>query len=905
MILYRYKGFSMGHKDQDKRKELIREDVFKYIAQNAGNLDTIKERLLKIVSSRTKIKNAIDELVQSGRLVIKGKNIEVSQDVVLIGTFYSSSGRKSVVIDGQSQRYELNKKDDYLIYNNGQKVKVAFCKYNDQISPIIIGLAPSSEKDNLVKDDREELIYGRVMKSDHDNLIFIPNDRKRFRHNISIVNDKKSQSAFQDKICTLRLISEENKDQEAYGFIEEIVGEAGNPVSEYDAIAKSHGAIMSWSEKGVAKEIEKAPTEVNLDDYHLIGEDENNSDAKESIVDLRQLLFTTTDPATCKDMDDAIYSTFDKNGNLVVYTAVANVSKYISLKSEIGKRYIQGAFTTYAPNKAYNILPPEYSTNICSLNPDVDRLALVIKTTVDPSSGKPLQSRIMDSVICSKEKYSYEKAQEIVDNNSEITLEYIKEKIKKGGNLTKDEQVVMNFYASKILGKGFKQRNMIEFNTKNEYDVKFNEDLSDIEDIVLEQDIPYHKVIENFMITANEATAEYALRNHIPNIYRVHDEPNEDKLAQASEFFQYLNIPYDGDLSPDGIKRILATVKDTPQEKIVNEFLVRMQSKATYSISPDPKESGFISQRAQKKGKKKDSKIDKDFKDELDALERQISHFGLQSEHYSHTTSPIRRLPDYVTHYNILAHLSGKELLDERLVNDLASWANIMQDQNDLAEREFKELNSAIYCEHHIGDVMKGKICAFRKIENSLGDEDISVIIENEEKGIKVSIPLSEVLSSIGKSKANVCISQFGSAIINRDSKRALLTLCSEIPFKIMSANRISREVIATTDLTKEKDDKSASVGEDQTSKSNTRRYRMAENTSYKKEEAKREDKREAEDRRKGQKLLSHPRYKSYQLEPEEACRADKANSIIYRNNKFRVQPKDLQNFDLNDSENE
>ena len=115
MILYRYKGFSMGHKDQDKRKELIREDVFKYIAQNAGNLDTIKERLLKIVSSRTKIKNAIDELVQSGRLVIKGKNIEVSQDVVLIGTFYSSSGRKSVVIDGQSQRYELNKKDDYLI----------------------------------------------------------------------------------------------------------------------------------------------------------------------------------------------------------------------------------------------------------------------------------------------------------------------------------------------------------------------------------------------------------------------------------------------------------------------------------------------------------------------------------------------------------------------------------------------------------------------------------------------------------------------------------------------------------------------------------------------------------------------------------------------------------------------
>lgn len=892
----------MGHKDQDKRKELIREEVFKFIAQNAGDLGTLKERLLRVVSSRTKIKNAIDELVQSGRLVIKGKNIEVSQDVVLTGTFYSSSGKKSVVIEGQSQRYELSRKDDNLSYNNGQKVKVAFCDYNGRLSPIILGSASSSEKDNLVTNEGAELIYGRVMKSDHDNLVFIPNDKRRFRHNIVIVNDKKNQSSFQDKICTLRLISEEKNGQQAYGFIEEIVGEAGNPVSEYDAIAKSHGAIMSWADKAVASEIEKAPTEVNLENTHLISEEESEID-KGGKVDLRNLMFTTTDPATCKDMDDAIYSTFDKSGNLVVYTAVASVSKYINLKSEIGKRYIQGAFTTYAPNKAYNILPPAYSTNICSLNPNVDRLALVIKTTVDPNSGKPIKSQIMDSVICSKGKYSYEQAQEIVDNN-DISLDYLKGKIDKGENLTKDEQVVMNFYASKILGRGFKKRNMIEFDTKNEYEVKFNEDLSDIEDIVLEQNIPYHKVIENFMITANEAAAEYALKNHLPNIYRVHDEPNEDKLAQASEFFQYLNIPYDGDLSPDGIKGMLAYVKDTPQEKIVNEFLVRMQSKATYSISPDPKESGFISQRAQKRGKKFQGKIDKDFKDELDELDRQISHFGLQSEHYSHTTSPIRRLPDYITHYNILAHLSGDAPLDESIVNDLASWANIMQDQNDLAEREFKELNSAIYCEHHIGDVMRGKICAFRKIENGLGGEDISVIIENEEKGIKVSVPLSEVLAVTGKSKTNATISQFGSAIISKDSKRALLTLCSEIPFKILSANRISREVFATTDLTREKDGYSSVVVEEGRAKSNSRRYRMAENTTFKKEEERKAILREDEDRSKGQKLLNnHQDYKKYRLEADEAYGANRINGIIYRNNKIKAQEKELKDFVLDDDE--
>ena len=122
-------------------------------------------------------------------------------------------------------------------------------------------------------------------------------------------------------------------------------------------------------------------------------------------------------------------------------------------------------------------------------------------------------------------------------------------------------------------------------------------------------------------------------------------------------------------------------------------------------------------------------------KDIVDSLDQEISHFGLQSEHYSHTTSPIRRITDYITHYNILAFMKGKEMLSEDYVRDICQWANQMQDENDAAEREFKEVDSAIYCEGHIDNVMKGYVCGFKKLIDSkyATIDDIVVLVENEE----------------------------------------------------------------------------------------------------------------------------------------------------------------------------
>lgn len=786
----------MAHKKQQQENTKLKEDIYKFLTQNAGDRYAITEKLLdlKMASSRRKIESAIDQLISEGRLLEKGKNIECNHNYLKQARAFSKDGKIYVVFSGNKERYLVENPFDFKIHN-GAKVDVgSYLKVDkNRTIPTLFISEVEKKSDKIIVEEGSGLIYGRVMKTSGDELAFFAND-KRFAHPIIITNDKLEMSKFQDKICILKIETEEFGYNQASGKIVEVKGDAGNPISEYEAIAASHGAVMSWDDDAFKEEIENAPLKVDASKYKLVSEDEYSlhKSEKDCIADLRALCFTTTDPVDCKDMDDAIFSTFDENGNLVIYTAVANVSKYINLNSNIGRQYLTGCFTTYSPNKAYNILPPQYSTNICSLNPNEDRLALVVKSVIDSKTGDKISDEIMDAIIESKGKYSYEKAQEICDKSSLSTTDLYK-KIMAGKDLTPDEQIIMNQKASKILSKNFDRRGSLQFESKDEYRVIFNEDMSDIEDIVPEDNCAYHKVIENFMVSANESTAKYALDNNIPNIFRVHNSPIESKTDRAIEFFGYLNIAFDGDLSVKGLRKVLALVKGTNKEKTVNRFLIRLQSKAKYSTSIDPEAN-------------KDVLIGK-LKYQGGLGEEGISHFGLQSTGYSHSTSPIRRVPDYLTHYNILAHIHGEKPYGINKLSNIVEWANDMETQNKQAEREFQRVNSAIYCEHHIGDVMRGTISSFKRGKDSLAKDSIdgiTVEIENEEKGIVVQVPLREVLASKGISIHNCALSRYGSAIVDAVKGTPILRICEDIDFKILSANRVSGQIEATTDVTRE-----------------------------------------------------------------------------------------------------
>ncbi len=764
MSLQRIKKEGKLKKYCEKILKLVGEGMF------GGGLEEMREYSVKnkIVPSRAKFDKVLKILKKNGEVCVSGKTVVIAVDNVNgIPVPFAYIPQKTVSKNERNER-DVNRSVDM----------------EDTIL------------DGITKINKN-LITGRVIKTNHDNLIFIANNGDFY----TILNSAEDRSRFQDKICVMD-IDDSSKNGMKMGHLIEIVGEAGNPISEYDAIASSHGANMSWEGEELQKEIDQIPTHVDLEGRKLVDQSGNilQEGQGDAIVDLRELPFTTVDPATCKDMDDAIYSTYE-NGELVVYTAVANVPKYVNLDSEIGRKYIQGAFTIYSPNKAYNILPTKLSTGICSLNEGQDRLAVVVKTVIDEKTGKPKSSRIMDAVINSHGKFSYIEAQDICDFSNK-SMEELKEKISSGENLTIAEQILFNEKASQVLWKGFNKRNTLSFDTQEEYDVVFNDDLSQIEDIVPSENCAYHKVIEAFMLTANEATARFAIEHKLPNIYRIHDMPDCRKVEQATEFFNFLGISFDGDLSVRGIKKLLYRLKDTPEEVIANRFLVRMQSKAEYTDNLKT----YSTSKVKKINNNRRFEEEEGFKEMVSSLsdEEKITHFALQSIAYSHSTSPIRRLPDYVTLNNIIAFINGHEeqMIDPKGVHEIAGWANDLQNENTFAEEEFSEFNSACYCEDKVGMTLTGGIVSGFKRRNGLdGIENLDVVVEEKEKGIKILVPATEFVGNV----KNAVVSKSGVAIINKYTNKPIVTLCEEIKVKITSADRKSHIVRGSIEVEKVK----------------------------------------------------------------------------------------------------
>lgn len=760
----------MGKK-QTSKNERIAKKVYDYLVElsaTRGSLDytATRDRLKhkKGIDSGTKFDTAIAELVESGKITVDKKTITVATNEPEKGT-----------------------------------------------------ITPLGEKSNI--------IYGRMVKVNQDNLKFMPDNKKAVDGEIMILTDKKLLPKYENKLCTVELLPSRGLDKQPCGLLKDILGDAGNSREEYELIARSSGCIMNWLDPAILKELEKIPTEVDLKAFNLSNEDgviiTDNKKSK-TVIDLRHLPITTIDPKDCQDMDDAICSTYDKNGNIITYTAIADVTRYVDLNSEIGKRYILGGFPLYLPTRTYSILPPELATRTCCMTENEPRMAYVVKTIHDKSTGKPIKSQFEFAVVESKKKFSYEQAQEIIDKNSNITRMYLLDKIKSGEDLTIEEVTVMNKYASDLIEKELSSRNRIDFGARKEFRPVFNEDGTKIIDMVPVEQSATHKIIETFMISANEESARFTLEHNIPNIYRVHDEPNENKIEQAYEFFGYLNIPFDGDLTPSGTKAILESVKGTSKESAVSNFLVRMQSKAKYSIFPDPKVDMLISNNPRRSGSRHQNdhfasgklaqlnrvarnqalgELIEDIKNE----EKLISHYGLQSAHYSHTTAPIRRITDYVTIYNINAYKEHTEMIPISVVKEIAQWANERQDAIDQAERERDEVNSALYCESHINEVLKGRICGFKSLVDGKisGAKDIMVIVESIEKGIRVQIPAIEILGegALGK---NIGISQYGCAIVNKQTGAGLLRLCEDVTFKIAEANGMTRTAYASTKLTKD-----------------------------------------------------------------------------------------------------
>ena len=384
--------------------------------------------------------------------------------------------------------------------------------------------------------------------------------------------------------------------------------------------------------------------------------------------DLRNIEIFTIDGDDTKDIDDAISIRRLPNGHYELGVHIADVSYYVKEGSPLDDEAMERGTSVYLVDRVIPMLPHELSNGICSLNPNVDRLAVSCVMEFD-DKGKQIKYEIFPSVIKSRIQMTYNNVNSILEDN-----------IVPEGYEPYEKSLRMMQELAKILQDAIKRRGYINFDI-NEIKIIVDEDCKPI-DIKVREQRTGEKLIESFMIAANECVATHIYFMNLPFIYRIHEYPKEEKIRSFLSFVSSLGYNLTGDVSnlkPTTMQRILKQLEDKPEYKILASLLLRSMQKAVYS--PD-----------------------------------NLGHYGLASTCYTHFTSPIRRYPDTTVHRLLHTYLFDGNIdmsvikkWEEKLVY-IAEHSSAKERASVDCEREVEDMKSAEYMEGHIGEEFEGMI---------------------------------------------------------------------------------------------------------------------------------------------------------------------------------------------------
>ncbi len=724
----------------------------------------IREKLNNSVSLNN-IKSALNSLEISG--VIK-----TNKGVIVNNSNNEQSGTY----------YPFNRAMGKIVTDNGKEIMVRNNQGTQLLEGARVSFVTNASGEVIItktESKTKKVLVGTIEYDNNGTLLFYPQSTGIIKPKTLVVLDDKKSELVKNAIgnrVTVEIPS--FKGGEDVCHIRKVFGKIGNPLAEFNALADEAGVIMQRSEKAI-KELEYIPTEVDVNSINLT--DENNNplnpqtfdSKKPSYVDLREKMFATIDPDDCQDMDDSVYTEIDKDGNLVTYAAIADVTEYVHPGMALWEEAKQQGFTLYVPGSAFDMLPHELAAGICSLNPNVDRLTMCVKSVIDSKTGKrlPEQTQIMHAVINSKRKFSYNEVQAKLDELGEKGVNKIyNEMVNRAKaydirveptNLT--EAIVLNKKVSDAVWVNFDSRNNLKLASDKETKFIWNDNKTDVIGVEEKPHIPSMALIEALMINANECVAEYTIANKLNSLYRVHGEPNGFKANKLKTYLDYFKIPFDGSVSNTSLQRVIDFAKDKPYEGSINYIIKTMLDRAKYSSVPHPTDE--------------DGEIREDL----------LCHNALQSEYYSHFTSGIRRFCDLIAQYGIKQHLRGKgNSFNEEEVLNLGPYLSGREKAIDDADQKANDIAAAIYMEHHINDIVDGTVSLIT---------DGRVVIETKEN-LRIEIPTMEFAN--GKAR----VKNEGVALVN-DQGAELFKLGDSINVKVNGADRVEGKIYASTDLTK------------------------------------------------------------------------------------------------------
>ena len=633
----------------EKRKKIIYEficDEF-YVPMKLKEL----AMLLQVPKDqRDELKAVMDSLEAEGKVHVtqKGKYIK-GEAKHLRGIFQANArGFGFVTVEGEPEDIFIGE-EDMGGAMQGDEVEVAITKAPE-------GRRREGKILKIVNRGTQRLVgYYQSRK----NFGFVVPDNERILQDI-FVPAEQSKGAVTGHKVVVELTSYGGERKKPEGRIVEILGHANDPGVDILSIVKSYDLPIEFPEK-VLNQAERVAKPVTGAD--MAGR-----------KDVRDWQTVTIDGEDAKDLDDAI--TLTKEGdNYILGVHIADVTNYVQENSALDRDALKRGTSVYLADRVIPMLPHVLSNGMCSLNAGEDRLALSCIMTVD-SKGNVIDHQIAETVVNVDERMSYTSVKKILEEHDE-------EECRRYQTLLPMFEMMKEL--SEILRNRRHKRGAIDFDFP-ESKMVLDEDGTPLEIKAYDRNVAT-KIIEDFMLLANETVAEEYFWQEIPFVYRVHEAPDEEKMKKLITFIQNfgytMHVPKGQEIRPKEVQKLLDKIEGSQEEAMISRLTLRSMKQAKYSPDND-------------------------------------GHFGLATKYYTHFTSPIRRYPDLQIHRIIKDNLRGRMTESRRdhyakILTEVTMQASSLERRADEAERETVKLKKVQYMKKFYGEEFEGVISGITK----------------------------------------------------------------------------------------------------------------------------------------------------------------------------------------------
>lgn len=618
--------------------------------------ELIREQLVVLKLDKEQIKSTLKENKIVNNFIAMD-NVDIAYDILKKKDKRANRKRGKLVgkLQGTSKGYafliceDINQQDVFISERN-----LRGAMHGDTVSVELIKGKGRREEGKVVQvlERANDNIVGKINFTKHN--AFVTPDDVKFGTDIFVPLNKTLGANNGDKVVvTIEKYYPTKKSPD--GRVVEVLGAPNKIETEILALIRSYKLYETFP-KNVQEAAQNIPQEIDKSKYG-------------NRLDYTKEITFTIDGEDTRDIDDAISLTINNKGNYVLGVHIADVGEYVKRNSPIDKEAFKRGTSVYFPNLVLPMLPRELSNGICSLNERVDRLTLSVFIEYDKNFNR-VDYKVCESIINSKKRFTYTEIQKIFDGDSDT--------------IKRNEQFVtminnMRVLASE-LAKQRRKRGAIEFDIP-EVQISLNE-LGDVLQVTPRENNESHRLIESFMVAANEAIAEKFLKAQVPFVYRVHETPDGEKVQAFLEYINGLGISATiqdiNKVQPYEIQKIVDDLEGNDYKHVVNRVALRSMRKAKYT--PEC-----------------------------------LGHFGLASTYYCHFTSPIRRYPDLTIHRiikdSINERISQNELLNLKQFVISSSMNSSEREVNaEKVERDVDDLYRVFYMQNHVGEDFEGVI---------------------------------------------------------------------------------------------------------------------------------------------------------------------------------------------------